>query len=114
MYSFQGPPNIAHYAAAKTGVLGLTRALAVELAAYHIQVNALIPGWVETDLNRERLRTPLGDHVRRKTPGRRLALASDLVGAAIFLASPASDFVTGIALPVDGGYAIADRYWQDP
>ena len=113
MYSVYGPPNILHYATAKTGMLGLTRGLAVELAAHNIQVNALLPGWIETDLNRERMRGALGEHARRKTPGRRLSRTDDLVGAAIFLASPASDFVTGVTLPVDGGYSIADRYWQD-
>ena len=113
MYSLFGPPNVLHYATAKTGMLGLTRGLAVELAVHNIQVNAILPGWIETDLNRERLRASLGDHARRMTPARRLGLADDLVGAAIFLASPASDFVTGVALPVDGGYSVADRYWQD-
>ncbi len=113
MYSLFGPPNILHYATAKTGMLGLTRGLAVELAEHNIQVNALLPGWIETDLNRERMRGPLGEHARRKTPARRLSRTDDLVGAAIFLAAPASDFVTGVTLPVDGGYSIADRYWQD-
>ena len=114
MYSLFGPPNILHYATAKTGMLGLTRGLAVELAAHQIQVNAILPGWVETDLNRERMRSALGDHVRRKTPARRLGLPEDLAGAAIFLASSASDFVTGAVLPVDGGYSVADRFWDGP
>lgn len=113
MYSLFGPPNVLHYATAKTGILGLTRGLAVELAEHNIQVNALLPGWIETDLNRARMRGPLGEHVRHKTPLRRLSRTGDLVGAAIFLAAPASDFVTGAVLPVDGGYAIADRYWQE-
>ena len=93
-------------------MLGLTRGLAVELAAHNIQVNAILPGWIETDLNRERLRAALGDHVRRKTPARRLGLPDDLVGAAVFLCAPASDFITGVALAVDGGYAVADRFWD--
>ena len=113
MYSLFGPPNVLHYATAKTGMLGLTRGLAVELAVHNIQVNALLPGWIETDLNRERMRGSLGEHARRKTPARRLSRTDDLLGAAIFLASSASDFVTGVTLPVDGGYSIADRYWQD-
>lgn len=114
MYSIFGPPNVLHYATAKTGMLGLTRGLATELAAHNIQVNAILPGWIETDLNRERMRAALGNHARRKTPARRLGVPEDLVGAAIFLASPASDFVTGVALPVDGGYSVADRYWEGP
>lgn len=112
MYSVYGPPNVLHYATAKSGMLGLTRGLAVELAAHNIQVNAILPGWIETDLNRERLRAALGDHVRRKTPARRLGLPDDLVGAAVFLCAPASDFITGVALAVDGGYAVADRFWD--
>jgi 2-deoxy-D-gluconate 3-dehydrogenase len=114
MYSIFGPPNVLHYATAKSGMLGLTRGLAVELAEYNIQVNAILPGWIETDLNRERLRDRLGDHARRKTPARRLGAPDDMVGAALFLASAASDFVTGTALPVDGGYSIADRFWDGP
>lgn len=113
MYSLFGPPNVLHYATAKSGMLGLTRGLAVELAPHNIQVNALLPGWVETDLNRDRMRSALGDHARRKTPARRLGLPEDLMGAAIFLASAASNFVTGQALAVDGGYSVADRYWQE-
>ena len=112
MYSLYGPPNVLHYATAKSGMLGLTRGLAVELAAHNIQVNAILPGWIETDLNRERLRAALGDHVRRKTPARRLGLPADLVGAAVFLSAPASDFITGVALAVDGGYSVADRFWD--
>lgn len=113
MYSIFGPPNIANYAAAKTGMLGLTRALAVELAEHNIQVNALLPGWHKTDLNRTLLDGPLGEEIRGKTPARRLGTPDDLVGAAVFLASAASDFVTGTSLAVDGGYSVADRRWQE-
>jgi 2-deoxy-D-gluconate 3-dehydrogenase len=113
MYSLLGPPNIASYAAAKTGVVGLTRALGVELAVHNIQVNALLPGWHKTDLNRAILDGPLGDEVRHKTPARRLGTPDDLTGAAIFLASPASDFVTATTLVVDGGYSVMDRRWEE-
>lgn len=113
MYSLLGPPNVANYAAAKTGMLGLTRGLAVELAVHNIQVNALIPGWHKTDLNRELLDGPLGEEIRHKTPARRLGTADDLAGAAIFLASDAAEFVTGTTLVVDGGYSIMDRQWAD-
>jgi len=113
MYSLLGPPNIASYAAAKTGVVGLTRALGVELAVHNIQVNALLPGWHKTDLNRAILDGPLGDEVRHKTPARRLGTPDDLAGAAIFLASPASDFVTATTLVVDGGYSVMDRRWEE-
>ena len=108
-YSRFGPPDFADYATAKTGILGLTRALAVELATYGIQVNAILPGWFETDLTRGLPATPLGDQFRRRTPAGRWGDPADLVGTAIYLASRASDFVTGAQIPVDGGYAVSDR-----
>ena len=109
MYSLFGPPASVGYAAAKSGVMGLTRALAVELAAHDIQVNAVLPGWYETGLTRGAPATEWGERIRRKTPAGRWGDPEDLVGAVVFLASRASDFVTGTALPVDGGYAVADR-----
>lgn len=109
MYSLFGPPASVCYATAKTGMLGLTRALAVELAVHDIQVNAILPGWYETGMTRGAPGTEWGERIRRKTPAGRWGEPSDLVGAAVFLASRASDFVTGTALPVDGGYAVADR-----
>lgn len=108
MYSLFGPPNLVSYGAAKTGILGLTRALAVELAAHNIQVNAILPGWFETDLTRGMPDTEPGERIRKQTPAGRWGNPDDLVGAAVFLASGASNFVTGAALPVDGGYSIAD------
>ena len=113
MYSLLGPPNVTNYAAAKTGIIGLTRGLAVELAVHNIQVNALLPGWHKTDMNRALLDGPLGEEIRHKTPARRLGTADDLAGAAIFLASDAAQFVTGTTLVVDGGYSIMDRQWAD-
>ncbi len=113
MYSLFGPPNVTNYAAAKTGILGLTRGLAVELAVHNIQVNALLPGWHKTDMNRDLLDGPLGEEIRHKTPARRLGTADDLAGAAIFLASDAAEFVTGTTVVVDGGYSIMDRQWAD-
>jgi 2-dehydro-3-deoxy-D-gluconate 5-dehydrogenase len=109
MYSLFGPPRYANYAAAKAGILGLARALAVELAPHVIQVNAILPGWFETALTGGSRETDWGERIRRKTPAARWGEPEDLVGAAVFLFSRASDFVTGVALPVDGGYAIADR-----
>jgi 2-deoxy-D-gluconate 3-dehydrogenase len=107
MFSLFGPPGFSPYAAAKTGILGLTRALAVELAPT-IQVNTVLPGWFETELTRGTRASPRGDEIRR-TPTGRWGEPVDLVGPAIFLASPASDFVTGVALAVDGGYAVSER-----
>jgi len=109
MYSLFGPPRFPDYAAAKTGVLGLTRALAVELAAHRIQVNAILPGWYETDLTRGLPDKPFGQEVRRRTAAGRWGDPQDLVGTAVYLASPASDFVTGVSIPVDGGYSVSDR-----
>ena len=108
MYSFFGPPRFAAYAAAKSGILGLTRSLAVELAP-SIQVNAILPGWFETDLTRGMPQTERGDEIRRRTPAGRWGDPDELVGTAVFLSSSASDFVTGAAVPVDGGYSVADR-----
>ena len=109
MYSLFGPPSFADYAAAKSGMLGLTRALAVELAADEIQVNAVLPGWFETDLTRGMPASELGEYIRRRSPAGRWGVGEDLVGPVVFLASPASDFVTGAVLPVDGGYSVTDR-----
>jgi 2-deoxy-D-gluconate 3-dehydrogenase len=109
MYSLFGPPAGAPYATAKTGMIGLTRALAVELAEHGIQVNAILPGWYETELTRGGPASDWGERIRRKTPAARWGEPEDLVGAVVFFAAPASDFVTGTALPVDGGYAVTDR-----
>lgn len=113
MYSLFGPPNVASYAASKTGLLGLTRALAVELCKHNIQVNAILPGWYLTEMTGHLKGMPLADYVRRKTPAGRWGNPQDLVGVAILLASTASDFITGAAIPVDGGYSVADRLLYD-
>lgn len=113
MYSLFGPPNVASYATSKTGVLGLTRALAVELCRHNIQVNAILPGWYLSEMTGHLQNTPLADYVRRKTPAGRWGNPQDLVGVAILLASATSDFITGAAIPVDGGYSVADRLLYD-
>lgn len=113
IYSLFGAPDFADYGSAKAGILGLTRALATELAPYNIQVNSILPGWYETDLTRGMPTTPLGETIRRKTPAGRWGEPQELVGTAVFLASAASDFVTGVSIPVDGGYSIAERLVHD-
>jgi 2-deoxy-D-gluconate 3-dehydrogenase len=109
MYSVFGAPDFADYGAAKAGVLGLTRSLAVELGRHSIQVNAILPGWYETDLTRGMPSTPLGEEIRRRTPLGRWGDPLDLTGLAVLLSSSASDFITGVGIPVDGGYSISDR-----
>lgn len=113
IYSLLGPPNITSYATSKAGLLGLTRSLAVELAKHNIQVNAILPGWYMTPMNSHHKNTPLADYIRRKTPAGRWGEPSDMAGLAILLASAASDFMTGAAIPVDGGYSITDRLLYD-
>jgi len=109
VYARYGPPDFADYAAAKAGQLGLTRALAVELAPHRIQVNAILPGWFETDLTRGMPATPLGEQLRAKTPAGRWGEHHELAGTVVYLASAASNFVTGAEFVVDGGYLVADR-----
>lgn len=93
------------YCAAKSGVLGVTRALALEWARYNIQVNALCPGVVLTSINEAAMKDEkILAATLRKTPAGRLGQVSDMVGAVLFLASDASDYMTGQTLTVDGGW----------
>jgi 2-dehydro-3-deoxy-D-gluconate 5-dehydrogenase len=107
MYSLFGAASVAAYAASKGGLVQLTRSLACAWAPDNIQVNAILPGWIDTDLTRRARQqvADLHDFVLARTPAGRWGAPDDLGGAAVFLCSPASDFVTGAALPVDGGYS---------
>jgi 2-dehydro-3-deoxy-D-gluconate 5-dehydrogenase len=107
MYSLFGAATVAAYAASKGGLLQLTRSLACAWAADNIQVNAILPGWIDTDLTRRARQqvADLHDFVLSRTPAGRWGHPDDLAGAAVFLCSSAADFVTGAALPVDGGYS---------
>ena len=107
MTSIFGASFSAPYGAAKGGVVQLTKALASAWARENIQVNAILPGWIETELTlRGRAATPdLHEKVIARTPAGRWGQPGDIAGAAVFLASSASDFITGAALPVDGGYS---------
>jgi 2-deoxy-D-gluconate 3-dehydrogenase len=80
----------------------------VAWAPDNIQVNAVLPGWIDTDLTRRARQEVAGlnEAVLRRTPAQRWGLIDDMAGVAVFLASPASDFVTGTAIPVDGGYSV--------
>jgi len=98
---------LSKYAAAAKGALDqLTKSMAIELAPKNIQVNALVPGWISTDMTTGVKSTPFYKLILARTPARRLEEPEELAGAAVFLASRASDFVTGTSLFVDGGYAI--------
>ncbi|MEU1307736.1 SDR family oxidoreductase [Streptomyces cinnamoneus] len=108
MYSAFGHPRSAGYTATKAGLVGLTRSLAAELGGHGIQANAVLPGWFPTDSNGDLPRKPRGKEIRRRTPAGRWGRGSDLAGITVFLASRASDFVTGTTVPVDGGYMICD------
>ena len=101
--SFVGLHEVAAYTASKSGVAGLTRALAVEWARHGVTVNAIAPGVFETDLNRELLKSGRGQEFLARTPMKRFGRVEELVGAAVFLASDASSFMTGQLVAVDGG-----------
>lgn len=99
-----GDTRSAAYVTSKAALVGLTRALGVEWAAHGISVNALCPGWVATDLVADLAANPSFDRrVRRRTPAGRWATPEDFAGAFLFLSSPASDFMVGQTLVVDGG-----------
>jgi 2-dehydro-3-deoxy-D-gluconate 5-dehydrogenase len=97
------------YGASKGGLVQLTKSLAVAWAADRIQVNAVLPGWIDTDLSRDARRQVPGLEERAiaRTPSGRWGRPDDLSGIAVFLASAASEFITGAAIPVDGGYSVA-------
>jgi 2-deoxy-D-gluconate 3-dehydrogenase len=105
MLSFQGGIRVASYTAAKSALAGLTRAMANELAPLGINVNAIAPGYMETD-NTAVLRADATRHraILERIPAGRWGTPADLSGAVVFLASPASDYVHGVTLPVDGGW----------
>ncbi len=109
MLSLFGSPWGSVYGSSKGGIMQLTRSLATAWAHDNIQVNCFLPGWIDTELTRTaRVQIPeLNDKVLDRTPAGRWGTIEDMAGVAVFLASPASDFITGTALPVDGGFSIA-------
>lgn len=108
MASLFGHPFAMPYAASKGGVVQMTKSLAIAWARENIQVNAILPGWIETamtDAAKQHL-PDLHERVLARTPAGRWGRPDDLAGTAVFLSSPASDFLTGVSIPIDGGYAI--------
>lgn len=99
-----GMPGLSAYGAAKGGLVALTRSMAVELAREDIFVNAVLPGYITTDMSREFLESETGKKfVLENVPLQKPGTPSDVAAAILFLAAPASDYVTGVVLPVDGG-----------
>lgn len=109
MMSIFGAPYAPAYAASKAGIVQLTKSTALSWAADNIQVNAILPGWFETELTDGARNQILGlyDRVVARAAAGRWGRPADIAGTAVFLASAASDYVTGTAIPVDGGFSIA-------
>ena len=111
-YSLEAAAGNAPYSASKAGVWNMTRTMAVDWGADNIQANLIVPGWIRTAMtdgvwdNKERTAYIIGE-----TPAGRLGEPEDMAGAAVFLASPASDFVTGTYIRADGGLTAGDRAW---
>ena len=108
MLSIFGAAFAPAYGASKGGVVQLTKSLATAWAKDNIQVNAVLPGWIDTELTQKaRVEVSgLNSLVLMRTPAKRWGVPDDMSGVAVFLAAPASDFVTGTAIPVDGGYSV--------
>ena len=108
MMSIFGASFAPAYGASKGGIVQLTRSMAAAWARDNIQVNAVLPGWIDTDLTRQARQQVAGlhDNVLKRTPAGRWGDIDDMAGVAVFLAGRGSDFVTGTAIPVDGGYSI--------
>jgi gluconate 5-dehydrogenase len=108
MASLFGIPLVIAYTAAKSAYVGMVKAYSTEFSPHGVRVNAIAPGWIETEMSRKAL---AGDPVRRdkilgRTPMGKLGKPADIGWAAVYLASPAAEFVTGVILPVDGGISI--------
>ena len=106
MYAIFGSGFAPSYSAAKGAVVQLTRSMAIELAPHNVQVNAIAPGFIESDMTAPVHDSPLDAEIVTRTPAGRWGKPEEMGGAAVFLASAASDFVTGETIRVDGGYAI--------
>lgn len=99
--------GVAPYCASKAGLIQLTQAMALELARHGIRVNALAPGYVETELNRDFLRSEAGERLRQRIPLQRFGEAGDLDGPLLLLLSDAGRYINGAVLAVDGGHLVS-------
>jgi len=108
MFSYFGAPHAPAYTAAKTGIVGLTRSLALAYVEDGIRVNAIAPGWIETEISRAGRENPeFNARLMQRVPEKRWAHPDEVAGTALFLASPASALINGVTIPVDGGYSAA-------
>ena len=98
--------QVASYAATKAAVVQLTKALALEWAPHGIRVNAIAPGYFETDINRELLRSDAGRAIVARVPMQRVGQPAELDGPLLLLASDASSYMSGAVIPVDGGHLV--------
>ncbi len=99
--------HLSHYSASKAGLVQLTKSMALELATYGIRVNAICPGYILTDINREFFETEAGKRMIGRVPQKKLGEIDDLLGPLVLLASDASRYMTGSVLSVDGGHAVS-------
>jgi 2-dehydro-3-deoxy-D-gluconate 5-dehydrogenase len=110
MYSYFGSGVVPSYSAAKGAIVQLTKSMAIELAPHNIQVNAIAPGWIATEMTAMVRDSPdfaeFQKMILSRTPAARWGEADEVAGAAVFLASDAANFITGTTLPVDGGYSV--------
>lgn len=105
MVGLRGASHLVAYCASKAGLINMTRALALEWAQFGVQVNALAPGFVETDMNADvREDSARLARILRRVPAQRMASGEEVASAAVYLASPAADYITGSVLVIDGGY----------
>ena len=115
LMSLLGIPFLSVYAISKAGIAGLTRVQAAEWGKYNIQVNCIAPGFILTDLNKDMWQPKhMHDWLQGAQANPRMGTPVDLAGAAVFLASPASDYVTGQVLSVDGGYTTTANWPFEP
>ena len=99
--------QVAAYLTSKAGIVHLTKGMALELARYQIRVNALCPGYIETDLNREFFASETGQSLIKRIPQRRLGRATELEGPLLLMCSDAGSYMTGAVLAVDGGHLVS-------